>query len=200
MILVLQTIYFNSKQQFPFQSNPSLESNAFSHLSLHCWMGFSGMSIIIVLLIASTPLKLVPLVSLSLGGKKKVTWRKIRRIGKLFLYDNIPLSSELLDNQGNMSRCIVMVKKPGFVQPQLSSLLTYWVKHMPQDFLVDLCSSVLEMLETSTNIFGIWFPGYTQKSMSHHQRWLYKANRVQFEDTWCPNTSSCDTPLDHHHH
>ena len=65
--------------------------------------------------------------------------------------------------------------------------------------LTVLLSSVLTTSETSTDYSGTWFPGSTQKSMSHHQRWLYKASLVQFEDTWwCSDTPTCDTPSDYH--
>ena len=105
-----------------------------------------------------------------------------------------------------------MVKQSQFVLPQLSSLYALWVKHMPQDFLVDLlidclalwqiltennaphdkeCNqqgfdfwlpSVLAISETFIDCSGTLFLGQTQKSMSCYQLWLYKACLFQFED------------------
>ena len=65
--------------------------------------------------------------------------------------------------------------------------------------LTVLLSSASVTLETSTDISGAWFLGCTQKSMSHHQSWLYEASLVQFEDArWRPDTSAFGTPSDHY--
>ena len=65
---------------------------------------------------------------LELGEKKKVIWNKVRWIGRLFQHDDVLLSQELLDAQGIVSRCIVMVKQPQFVMPHPLSLLAHWAK------------------------------------------------------------------------
>ena len=57
------------------------------------------------------------------------------------------------------------------------------------------CFSPLATSQTSIDCSGGWFPGRTQKSISHHQRWLYEASLVQFEDArWC----SAGGISDHH--
>ena len=65
---------------------------------------------------------------LELGEKKKVTRSKVKWIGRLFQHGDGLLGQELLDAQGVVSRCIVVVKQPWFVLPQFSSLLVHWVK------------------------------------------------------------------------
>ena len=66
---------------------------------------------------------------LELGKKKKVTQSKIRWIGRLFQYGDVLLGQELPDAQGVVIRCIVVVKQPRFILPQLlSSLLAHWAK------------------------------------------------------------------------
>ena len=64
----------------------------------------------------------------------------------------------------------------------LSKLLPGRIRHCFPFFNVGDCSRA-------------WFPGHTQKSMFHHQGWLYKANLVQFEDTLLESsfTSLCST-------
>ena len=65
--------------------------------------------------------------------------------------------------------------------------------------LTILLSSASVTSETSTDSSGAWFPDRTQKSMSHHQWWLYKTSLVQFEDAqWCPDTPACGAPSDQH--
>ena len=87
----------------------------FYHASMHCWKDSSGtfFSCVITVLL---------MFLLNLG---KGTWSKICWIGRLLLYGNIPLSQELPDTQGNVSRCIVVGKQPWFVLSRLSSLLVY---------------------------------------------------------------------------
>ena len=75
---------------------------------------------------------------LQLGKKKKVTQSKIMWTERLFPCGDVFLGLELPVAQGILSRCIVMVKQPWFVLPQLSSFLNYQAKHTPQDLLVDL--------------------------------------------------------------
>ena len=110
------------------------------HTSMHCWKDASGMpvsSIVTALLMASTSSKQVPLmIPLSLG-KRKVTHSKIRWIGRFFQYNDVLLGQELPDAQGIVSRCIVVVKQPQFVLPQLSLFLsTEWSKRHRIDWLM----------------------------------------------------------------
>lgn len=54
---------------------------------------------------------------LELGGEKKITRSKIRRIRMLFKYSDVLLGQELPDAQGVVSTCIVVVKQPRFILP-----------------------------------------------------------------------------------
>ena len=87
---------------------------------------------------------------LELGENKKVTRSKIGLIGRLFQYGDVLLGQELPDAQGVVSRCIVVVKQPRFVLPQLSSLLAHWAKQTPQDLFVDLLIDRLALWQKLT--------------------------------------------------
>ena len=125
-----------------------------AHASMHCWKDSSGMllsSIVTALLMTSTPSKWVPKMgSLELREKKRVTRSKIRWIRRLFQYGDVLLGQELPDAQGVVSRCIVVVKQPRFVLPQLSSLLAHWAKQKLQDLFVDLLTDRLALWQKLT--------------------------------------------------
>ena len=112
----------------------------------------------------------------------------------MFQYGDVLLGQELPDAEGVVSRCIVVVKQPRFVLPQLSSLLAHWAKQKPQDLFVDLLTDRLALCQeftvddmplTSKNVInmtltfdfdclaflasGAWFPGRTQKPVSQPQ-------------------------------
>ena len=60
--------------------------------------------------------------------KKEVPRCKIREIGRLFQYNDVPIDQELSDAQGIVGRCIVVVKQPRFVLPQdLVAQLPWWL-------------------------------------------------------------------------
>ena len=143
----------NKLHGFPFKVIP-LESNALFHASMHCWKDSSGMplsSIVMALLMASMPSKRVPLM---------IPLLEIRWIERLFQYGDVFLSQELPDAQGVVSRCIVVVKQPRFVLPQLSSLLVHWAKQKPQDLFVDLLIDRLALWQNS-----LWTMLLTSKNM-----------------------------------
>ena len=87
---------------------------------------------------------------LELGEKKKVARSKIRWIGRLFQYGDVLLGQELPDAQGIVIRCIVVVKQPGLVLPQLSSLLAPWAKQKLQDLFVNLLIDRLALWQEPT--------------------------------------------------
>ena len=109
-------------------------------------------SAVTALLVASTPSTETGSLGdlLELGENKKVTRSKIGWIGRLFQYGDVLLGQELPDAEG-VSRCIVVVKQPRFVLPQLlSSLLAHWAKQTPQDLFVDLLTDRLALWQKLT--------------------------------------------------
>ena len=87
------------------------------------WVPLS--SVVTALLMASTPSKLVPLmIPLTLGKRKSHTEQgQVNR--EVVQYGDVLLGQELPDAHGVVIRCIVVVKQPRFVLPQLSSLLAH---------------------------------------------------------------------------
>ena len=120
---------------------------------MHCWNDSSGMPLSsgrhYGLLDGLYTFKMGPLDDpIELGEKNKVARSKIRWIGRLFQYGDVLLRQELPDAQGIVSRCIVVVKQPRFVLPQLSSLLAHWAN--PQDLFVTLLIDRLALWQELT--------------------------------------------------